>query len=383
MNPKMKSAIEKITLNDATFSNEVIEPTYVNFFYGKNGAGKSTIARTFKANDERLQWQAGKASTDYDVLVYDTDFINANLRNYGNLAGVFTVNETNIAIQEQVDTLNAERKKMGEEYNGHKAAIDQKTADKNTALSTFQSDCWSKSAEARTLFDEAIKGKKKAALFAQEILAITPVAHDVEDLKTLYGTVFSGDAQQYNIEKYDKEKFLNDVYMTEAKYERLVAVLKKKKNIILQGAPGVGKTFAAKRLAYSIMGEKDDDRIEFVQFHQNYSYEDFMMGYKPVEDGFELKYGIFYRFCQKAANHPDKDYFFIIDEINRGNMSKIFGELLMLIEADYRDTKATLAYNGLSFSVPKRLHIIGMMNTADRSLAMIDYALRRRFSFRR
>lgn len=95
-------------------------------------------------------------------------------------------NETNIAIQEQVDTLNAERKKMGEEYNGHKAAIDQKTADKNTALSTFQSDCWSKSAEARTLFDEAIKGKKKAALFAQEILAITPVAHDVEDLKTLY-----------------------------------------------------------------------------------------------------------------------------------------------------------------------------------------------------
>ena len=138
MNHKMKSAIEKITLNDATFSNEVIEPTYVNFFYGKNGAGKSTIARTFKANDEHLQWQAGRVSADYDVLVYDTDFINANLRNYGNLAGVFTVNETNIAIQEQVDTLNAERKKMGEEYNGHKATIGQKVADKSTALSTFQ-----------------------------------------------------------------------------------------------------------------------------------------------------------------------------------------------------------------------------------------------------
>ena len=181
--------------------------------------------------------------------------------------------------------------------------------------------------------------------------------------------------------KYTKADFLRDVYMTEAKYDRLKAVLEKKKNIILQGAPGVGKTFAAKRLAYSVMGEVDDDKIEFVQFHQNYSYEDFMMGYKPVGEGFELKYGIFYRFCQKAANHPDKDYFFIIDEINRGNMSKIFGELLMLIEADYRDKKATLAYNGLSFSVPKRVHIIGMMNTADRSLAMIDYALRRRFSF--
>ncbi|GAA6491144.1 hypothetical protein K280104A7_07080 [Candidatus Bariatricus faecipullorum] len=182
-------------------------------------------------------------------------------------------------------------------------------------------------------------------------------------------------------DSYTKNNFLSEVYMTEKRYERLVGVLRNKKNIILQGAPGVGKTFAARRLAWSMLGKKDDNYIEFVQFHQNYSYEDFMMGYKPVEDGFELKYGIFYRFCQKAANQPDKDFFFIIDEINRGNMSKIFGELLMLIEKDYRGTKATLAYNGLSFSVPKNLYIIGMMNTADRSLAMIDYALRRRFSF--
>ena len=184
-----------------------------------------------------------------------------------------------------------------------------------------------------------------------------------------------------SIDAYTKSDFLDEVYMTEKRYENLVAVLRNKKNIILQGAPGVGKTFAARRLAWSMMGEKDDSRIEFVQFHQNYSYEDFMMGYKPVEDGFELKYGIFYRFCQQAANQPDKEFFFIIDEINRGNMSKIFGELLMLIEKDYRSTKATLAYNGLSFSVPQNLYIIGMMNTADRSLAMIDYALRRRFSF--
>lgn len=180
---------------------------------------------------------------------------------------------------------------------------------------------------------------------------------------------------------YNKENFLNTVYMTEERYDVLESLLKSRKNVILQGAPGVGKTFTAKKLAYAMMGEEDDTRIEMVQFHQNYSYEDFVMGFRPEGSDFKLTEGIFYRFCQRARNFPDKYFFFIIDEINRGNMSKILGELLMLIEREYRGTRITLAYSGTEFSVPENVYIIGMMNTADRSLAMIDYALRRRFSF--
>ena len=188
--------------------------------------------------------------------------------------------------------------------------------------------------------------------------------------------------QQKEKEKYSKSDFLKEVYVGEDDYNRLEKLLKRKKNLILQGAPGVGKTFAAKRLAYAIMGEKDDNRVMQVQFHQNYSYEDFVMGYKPNEEGgFELKNGVFYRFCKHAAADTEHNYFFIIDEINRSNLSKVFGELLMLIENDYRDKPIQLAYKDEMFAVPSNLYIIGMMNTADRSLAMIDYALRRRFSF--
>lgn len=182
-------------------------------------------------------------------------------------------------------------------------------------------------------------------------------------------------------ETYTKQDFLDEVYITERDYNFLVRLLDRKKNIILTGAPGIGKTFLSKRLAYSILGEKDDDKVKFVQFHQNYSYEDFIMGYKPSKEGFELKYGVFYNFCKKAEQNPDDKCFFIIDEINRGNLSKIFGELMMLIENNYRGQSIHLAYGGEEFSVPKNIYIIGIMNTADRSIAMIDYALRRRFSF--
>lgn len=169
--------------------------------------------------------------------------------------------------------------------------------------------------------------------------------------------------------------------MSGTDYQTLVSLLKNKKNIILQGAPGVGKTFAAKRLAYSMMGVKDSSRVMMVQFHQSYSYEDFIMGFRPASTGFELKKGPFYSFCKKAETDIENDYFFIIDEINRGNLSKIFGELFMLIENDKRGVSLQLLYSDEKFSVPANVYIIGMMNTADRSLAMLDYALRRRFAF--
>lgn len=183
-------------------------------------------------------------------------------------------------------------------------------------------------------------------------------------------------------EPFSKQDFLDEVFLSEEEVDELVNLLRHKQNIILQGAPGVGKTFTAKRLAYLMMGEKDPSKVEIVQFHQNFSYEDFIMGYKPTADGgFKLVEGKFIEFCRKAKDNPGKDYFFIIDEINRGNLSKIFGELLMLIEKGYRNEEIELAYDKRPFSVPGNLYLIGMMNTADRSLAMIDYALRRRFAF--
>ena len=212
---------------------------------------------------------------------------------------------------------------------------------------------------------------------------ITSYTDYVEKLNALFESdeVDDVEAEEVSYPSYSKEKFLDEVYMDEASYNMLVGLVLNKKNVILQGAPGVGKTFAAKRLAYSIMKVKDPHRVMMVQFHQSYSYEDFIMGFRPSEKGFELKRGAFYNFCKDAEIDSENEYFFIIDEINRGNLSKIFGELFMLIESDKRGVELQLLYSDEKFSVPDNVYIIGMMNTADRSLAMLDYALRRRFAF--
>lgn len=187
---------------------------------------------------------------------------------------------------------------------------------------------------------------------------ITSYTDYVEKLNSLFEDETEEDAE--DVEKtyppYTKEDFLSEVFMPEEEYDKLSGILRIKKNIILQGAPGVGKTFVAKRIAFSMMGVKDVERVMMVQFHQSYSYEDFIMGFRPSTDGFELKRGAFYNFCKKAEIDGDNDYFFIIDEINRGNLSKIFGELFMLIENDKRGVSLQLLYSDEKFSVPKNIY---------------------------
>ncbi len=175
-----------------------------------------------------------------------------------------------------------------------------------------------------------------------------------------------------------------DLFIPLDHFTRLLISIRSRKNLILQGPPGTGKTFIARRIAWCLIGHQDNGPIEMVQFHQSYAYEDFVQGYRPTNNGgFELKDGVFHRFCERARAKPDTPHVFIIDEINRGNLSRIFGELLMLIERDKRSKKyaVALTYSDQRFHVPENVFILGMMNTADRSLAFVDYALRRRFAF--
>lgn len=179
---------------------------------------------------------------------------------------------------------------------------------------------------------------------------------------------------------FDEKDFYQEVLLEPFEVEALLSLLKRKKNIILQGPPGTGKSYLAKRLAYLMLQEKNDDLVCSVQFHANYTYEDFVMGYRPTETGFALRYGLFYSFCQQAKK-DSRPHFFIIDEINRANLSKVFGELFSLLESDKRGQSLPLLYTKEPFEIPKNVYVIGLMNTADRSLSFMDYALRRRFGF--
>ena len=193
-----------------------------------------------------------------------------------------------------------------------------------------------------------------------------------------------GDPLEQDTATYTSADALTDLFIEPKRFERLLESFRARKNLILQGPPGTGKTFISRRLAYCLLAREEDSVIEMVQFHQSYAYEDFVEGFRPTaRGGFEPKRGAFRRFCERALSNPDVPHIFIIDEINRGNISRVFGELLMLIEEDKRgpEYQVVLPYSGTHFYVPENVYILGLMNTADRSLAVVDYALRRRFAF--
>ncbi len=218
------------------------------------------------------------------------------------------------------------------------------------------------------------------------------VARRMEQVMALYDIVKDAepeappDVAATPPDSYSTKQALDGLFLSGRRFREILAGIRSRKNLILQGPPGVGKTFVSKPIAWCLIGRQDDRSVEMVQFHQSYAYEDFVQGFRPTKKGgFSRRNGVFFDFCRRAEREPETPYVFIIDEINRGNLSRIFGELLMLMEADKRgqEHSARLTYQneGESFSVPGNVHILGLMNTADRSLAIVDYALRRRFAF--
>ena len=190
-------------------------------------------------------------------------------------------------------------------------------------------------------------------------------------------------------ERYSVDGILADgCFLEQAEIERLLDLLRTEKNLVLQGPPGTGKTWIAKRLAFALMGGKDNRRLLSVQFHPNMSYEDFIRGWRPSGDGrLSVEDGVFMKAIHAACGDPDSTFVVVIEEINRGNPAQIFGELLTLLEPDKRTPEDALELSypdkdgRRQIHVPENLHVIGTMNTADRSLALIDLAFRRRFAF--
>jgi hypothetical protein len=221
---------------------------------------------------------------------------------------------------------------------------------------------------------------------------LTNLRNDRETLSVLKAAIGAADPEpKVALPVEERKPFTIDdamdgLFMPRAVFERALDVWRYKRNLILQGAPGVGKSYVARRMAYALMGYEDPSRVRTVQFHQAYAYEDFVQGYRPNGHGFDLREGVFLEFCRRALTDSKQIYVFIIDEINRGNLSKILGELMLLIEPDKRKSewgvKLTYAREAdARFYVPENVFLLGMMNTADRSLTVVDYALRRRFAF--
>ena len=255
----------------------------------------------------------------------------------------------------------------------------------------FKERAWYFYTSRQKIWHLILDPKYRSAWLVQDLIKF--IWHDKEQDYKKYTSLWwdkSSDGIKGELEPYSIDDMIaSGVFLGRNELSSIVERLKEKKAIIIQGAPGVGKTFIAKKLAFALMEEQDPERVKLIQFHQSYSYDDFVRGYRPLPGQagtFGLQNGIFFDFCEKARNDPDREYVFIIDEINRGNLSQIFGEFLMLIESDKRgkEFSVPLVYrkeNETEFYIPGNVYLVGLMNLADRSLAMVDYALRRRFSF--